>query len=170
MTKESQLVQTSLGSPCNVNGPPGASRDLDLIVTQLDGSNRKVVDEDLDIDIGVDPYAMVFLPAAGSFEISITLCNGTAPSLMKWIANDDDVTIEGNVSSSTVIGQQNAEYTAGVGAAFFQNTPAFGVSPPKREDFTSRGGTQILFEADGTRKPASEVREQPRFVATDWLY
>ena len=89
------------------------------------------------------------------------------PPLMKWIDFGYMDSIQFDTQSSTCFGHPNAEFTAGVGAAFFNATPAFGTDPPILEPFSSSGGTPILFERDGTRKESNEVRMQPRFVATD---
>ena len=55
----------------------------------------------------------------------------------------------------------------GVGAAFYQQTPAFGTSPPAIEDFCSAGGTPILFDTAGNRLPTPADRQQPDITAPD---
>ena len=87
---------------------------------------------------------------------------------MKWIAIRLGITsIEFDTQSSTSYGHKNTEFTAGVGAAFYGNTPAFSTGPPIAEEFSSLGGTPIFFERDGTRKSPAIVRNQPRFVGPD---
>jgi hypothetical protein len=92
---------------------------------------------------------------------------GTTP-FMKWIGFGSTVSnIQFDTQSSTSFGHPNGQFTAGVGAAWSVNTPEFGVSPPELESFSSRGGTPILFDRSGARLAAPEIRNQPRFVATD---
>jgi Ca2+-binding RTX toxin-like protein len=55
----------------------------------------------------------------------------------------------------------------GVGAARYQDTPAFGVTPPVIEAFSSAGGSPILFDTAGNRLATPEVREQPAITAPD---
>ena len=149
----------------SVSGAPGASRDMDFRI-YLAGTDT-ILAEDISNNSGGNPFAFLSLSGTGAIDFEFTLCSGTPPSLMKWIASGSVSNIQFDTQSSTSFGHKNQEYTAGVGAAFFQNTPEFGTSPPVRESFSSRGGTPILFERDGTRKTSNEVRMQPRFVATD---
>jgi hypothetical protein len=131
-------------------------------------SGTTVVSFDTTNNLGDDAVAYVEAPFTGTFNIAISLCAGPPPTLMKWMASFGSASsIEYDTKSSTSWGHKNQEFTAGVGAAFFTNTPEFGQDPPLLEPFSSRGGTPVLFEVDGTRKTEPRVLEQPRFVATD---
>jgi hypothetical protein len=131
-------------------------------------SGTTVVSFDTTDNLGDDAVAAVQAPFTGTFNIAISLCAGPPPTLMKWMASFGSASsIEYDTKSSTSWGHKNQEFTAGVGAAFFTNTPEFGQDPPLLEPFSSRGGTPVLFEVDGTRKTEPRVLEQPRFVATD---
>ena len=48
------------------------------------------------------------------------------------------------------------------------NTPAFGVSPPVLETFSSSGATPILFDLAGNRLATAEIRAKPEIVAPGW--
>jgi hypothetical protein len=54
-----------------------------------------------------------------------------------------------------------------VGAAAYFNTPAFGVSPPVLDSFSSAGGTPILFDSAGNRLASAEIGSKPEIVAPD---
>ena len=84
---------------------------------------------------------------------------------MKYVVFDPVTINEFDSTSGTVYGHANAAGAEAVGAAFYGNTPAFGVSPPILEGFSSAGPTPILFETDGT--PTSEIRDKPEIVGPD---
>ena len=70
--------------------------------------------------------------------------------------------------SSTVWGHNNSKLAANVGAAQYWSTPAYHSNPSGWEtvlsEFSSFGGTPILFDPDGQRQEP-EYRPQPRFIA-----
>ena len=45
--------------------------------------------------------------------------------------------------------------------------PAFGVSPPRLEPYSSGGPTPILFDAAGNRLASAVIRHKPEIVAPD---
>ena len=71
--------------------------------------------------------------------------------------------------SSTVWGHNNSKLAANVGAAQYWSTPAYhsnaSVGESVLSEFSSFGGTPIIFDHDGQRKQAFEYRPQPRFIA-----
>jgi len=71
------------------------------------------------------------------------------------------------VGGSTVYGHPNAKEAIAVGAAFYRDTPVFGTNPPVLENFSSRGGTPILFDSQGNRLPTPDIRRKPEIVAPD---
>jgi PKD repeat protein len=74
---------------------------------------------------------------------------------------------EHDTASSTLIGHANAAGANAVGAAFFAETPEFGVAPPEPEPFSSAGGTPILFNTNGTPRSTAEIRFKPEITAVD---
>ncbi|NJL12448.1 MAG: hypothetical protein HC913_05285 [Microscillaceae bacterium] len=89
-----------------------------------------------------------------------------APSRIKYIVFGDDINInEFNTNSSTLFGHPNAEGAAGVGAAFWEDTPPFGTDPALINSYSSRGGTPILFDLAGN--PLNIVRPKPEFTGPD---
>jgi hypothetical protein len=67
-----------------------------------------------------------------AFNIMITKFDGPNPQRIKYVwFGGANVTInEFDTRSSTLYGHANAAGAEAVGAAFYGNTPAFGVSPP----------------------------------------
>ncbi len=111
-------------------------------------------------------------PTGTQFKIAITYddVDSILPpaGLMKTVTFGSGTSIDsfGN-QKGTLIGHANAASVAAVGAAYWANTPAEGVSPPLLEPYSSHGGTPILFGANGNRLTSPEDRLQPKFVATD---
>jgi subtilisin family serine protease len=92
---------------------------------------------------------------------------GPNPDLMKTVNSGSGSFAEFDTASGTSVDHNNALGGLGVGAAFYQQTPEFGMSPPVIEAFSSAGGTPILFDIAGNRLPSPEVREQPNITAPD---
>jgi len=102
-----------------------------------------------------------------TFQIKIEKFAGPDPGRIKYFWSGAMTVEEYDTESPTSVGHSIAGGGAGVAAAFYQNTPEFGTSPPQPEGFTSLGGVPILFNVDGTRKSSPEIRDQPRVTAPD---
>ena len=74
---------------------------------------------------------------------------------------------EFDTETGTSWGHSAALGGLGVGAADYRETPAFGQDPPLIEEFSSAGGTPILFDTAGNRLPTPEDRQQPDITAPD---
>jgi hypothetical protein len=106
--------------------------------------------------------------AAADFNILITNFAGPNPGLMKYVLFNFNGTIqEFATHSSTIYGHPNAATAEAVGAAAYFNTPAFGVSPPVLDSYSSAGGTPILFDSAGNRLANAEIGSKPEIVAPD---
>ena len=99
----------------------------------------------------------------------ITNFAGANPGLMKYVMFGFGGTIqEFATNSGTIYGHTNAAGAEAVGAAAYFQTPAFGVSPPILESFSSSGATPILFDLGGNRLATPDSRSQkPEIVAPD---
>jgi hypothetical protein len=104
-----------------------------------------------------------------AFNIMITKFDGPNPQLIKYIQfGGGNATInEFDTRSGTLFGHANAIGAAAVGAAFYGNTPEFGVFPPRLEAFSSAGSTPILFDTIGNRLAMPQIRLKPEIVAPD---
>lgn len=163
--------------PFSSTGGIGASSDLDLfILDDEDFSLANVVAAGTDNNIasGNAVELVNFTNTTGSiqsFYIALgrdTNQGGADPGRVKYIDfNGQALNIEYDTNSSTSFGHPNAAGSASVGAAFFAETPEFGTNPPALESFSSLGGTEILFDADGNRLATPDVRQSVDFVAVD---
>jgi hypothetical protein len=153
--------------------------DLDALVFAVDdnappGSPRFLVNAGSQDNLsGGDPLEIVFLPA-GTYDLALALFDGTPfvgpsyspPTLLQWRNYADDPLdfADPPLTASTITGQANTRFTAGVGAYYDQQTLGSGV---EIEPFSSRGGTPILFDSDGDRLADPLLLEQPRFLGPD---
>jgi hypothetical protein len=107
--------------------------------------------------------------AAETLNIVVGLADGTAaPGRIKIAVEDDGAgsTINAfQTNSGTIQGHSGAAGAATLGAAFYFDTPACGATPATLEDFSSRGGTPILFSSSGTRLTTPILRQKPDFTA-----
>jgi hypothetical protein len=151
---------------------PGADTDLDIELFRVDANGDEVVLASSTTDnIDGDPIEILVYEnpndAPVDLQLRITKAAGPDPGLIKYVHNAAVAVNEYETNSSTSVGHNNATGGAGVAAAFYGDTPAFGTDPAVGEPFTSLGGTPILFEVDGTRKGSPDIRNQPRFTAPD---
>ena len=156
-----------------VSGAPGSSNDLNICL--LDNMNN-VVASSMNANAGADPSEFFNFnnPMAATnttFNVQLSLVPpGAAPARMKYVdfSQSGAFTInEFATNSPTIIAHANATNAEAVGAAFYDNTPVFGVNPPLAEPFSSAGGTPILFDTAGTRLANAIVRNKPRIMAPD---
>ena len=90
-----------------------------------------------------------------------------AANLVKMVIFGSSTISEHHTSSSTLFGHANAAGAQAIGAAFYLETPAYGVDPAQLEPYSSAGGTPILFAANGTRLATPLLRNKPEYTAVD---
>ena len=129
--------------------------------------------------VGSDSYQVMIIgnpanasgnTAAETINIQVGLAAGTTPGRIKVAVEDDGAgsTINAfQTNTATLQGHPGAAGAAAVGAAFYYNAPACGLSPAALESFSSEGGAPILFDASGTRLTTPVVRQKPDFVGPD---
>jgi hypothetical protein len=119
-----------------------------------------------------DPVEVMFVncssatPCTGN--LMIVKHSGPNPGRFKYIVQQAPTIniLEYGTNSGTIYGHPNAAGAIAVGAAFYQQTPAFGVIPAVLESFSSSGTTPILFTPGGA--PTSDARaSKPEVVAPD---
>jgi VCBS repeat-containing protein len=150
----------------SVSGGAGAQTDLDLLFFNSAGTLVAVVGTN---NIGGDALE---LAQSGSGNISVAfgkyLSAGATddPNFVKMIINGSATINEFATNSSTSYGHPDAAGAISVGAAGFDDTPAFGQTPPRAENFTSKGGTTLLFNEEGERY-ISPITRGVDFTAPD---
>lgn len=146
--------------------PNAGGKLLATSITQFSGRVEQALEQ---LDYEFSPQNRAYLVIARKLD-------GTNPSnQIKWIstANDGDSGViyeyvnDGSQSNepSTIYGQPNAEGAIAVGAAQISRNPLLRVKPPMLEDFSSRGGTPILLDAQGNRLSRPEIRQKPEIIA-----
>jgi hypothetical protein len=167
-------VSLQWDSPFLSAGGPGSPNDVDVYL--LNAAGTMVVAGSAANDLGGDAVEIFSFTNTGltaDFNLMIVSYVGSSPTplpgYIKYVqlGSSSLIVREFDTQSSTLFGHPNATLAAGVGAARFSNTPAFGVSPPLIESFSSPGGTPILFDVEGNRLASPVLRQQPRIVAPD---
>jgi Calx-beta domain/Subtilase family len=160
----------------SVSGAPGSPNDIDVYI--LNATATQVLAQSALGNVAAsggtgDPSEFLsFVNTTGAtadFNIMITNFEGPNPALMKYVLFGFDGTIqEFATNSGTLYGHANAAGAEAVGAAAYVNTPAFGVSPPVLNSFSSAGTTPILFGPAGNRLAPPDLRAgKPEIVAPD---
>lgn len=156
-------------SPALSSGGAGSPNDVDIYL--LNAAGNMVIAGSTDGNVGGDPVEILDFTNTGptaDFNLMILLVEGPTPGFIKYVLLTSAVTIqEFDTKSSTVFGHPNAGGAEAVGAAAWFQTPAFGVTPPLLESFSSAGGTPIFFDTAGTHLGSAVVRQKPEIVAPD---
>jgi hypothetical protein len=147
-----------------------ATSDLDLAVAN---SSNTLIGIAQFNNIGNDPIEVVqFSNTSGAtqtYKIVVGLSSGAAPTDMKIVTFNGGGTVSNgfasNTNDGTVYGHAAATGAIAVGAASYDQTPGFGVTPPGIESFSSAGPTRIFFDTAGN--PISVVRQTPQITAPD---
>jgi len=147
---------------------PGATTDLDFVVYNMAGD---LVFASLIGNIGGDPTELIFFTNNGTtnltFQIGLERVSGPAPDHMKYLYMGPMTVVDHPTNSGTIFGHANAAGAEAVGAAFYDDTPAFGQDPPLLEPFSSAGPQPIFFDARGKRNSSPEIRPKPEIVGPD---
>jgi hypothetical protein len=154
----------------SVSGNSGSSNDLDIFVTNEDGTT--VLTGSTSPNVGGDPIEVFIFTntsaQADNFNLLVTNFSGPDPAILKYFIFNSAITInEYDTAAGTSFGHANAAGAEAVAAAFYANTPEFGVTPAIVESFSSAGGVPIVFDLNGNRLSAPEVRNKPEITAPD---
>ena len=154
-------------------GGLGAETDMDIFLLDANGT---IVAESLDDNISsgdpVEILSYVNNTPSNIFYVTILKFQGPDPARLKYVNFGDDMSffvptpaIPG-VYAPALVGHPNAEGAIAVGAANYATTPAFGITPPQAEFYSSEGGVARYFDDQGY--PVSPVvRKKPEIIAPD---
>jgi subtilisin family serine protease len=124
-----------------------------------------------DNNIDGDPIEILGLNYSGSgsvkVQLGLELFSGTAPQRIKYWYRGPMTIDQHDTASGTVFGHSSAAGARAVGAAFYDETPAFGQNPPLLESFSSAGPSRIYFDTLGNPLSPFETRQKPEIVAPD---
>lgn len=155
----------------SVSGAPGSASDLDILLTDASCNTSAPLAIADNPNFGADPVEILSFDNPGSeatFNLVILKYSGPNPGLMKTIATSENFTYdEFDTKTGASYGHPLAVGASGVGAAFYQQTPAFGQTPPLIEESSSAGGTAILFDTAGNRLATPNVRQNPMITGPD---
>jgi hypothetical protein len=172
-----------------VTGAPssgGSKSQIDVCITNttgndiIDNGNLQAATCSGASTLGQDPVQIMIVdnPANATanssqetLDIVVGLVNGgTTPGRIKVVVEDDgagSTITQFATNSGTLQGHPSATGAAAVGAVFFPNTISCGAVTPTLETFSSAGGDPILFDVNGNRLAAPEMRQKPDFVSPD---
>jgi hypothetical protein len=157
------------------NGSPGSASDMNIyVLTTTDNMNFTVVSQGVVNNIGSDPNELINqVGGANTKYILVTKKSGPNPTRIKitdfsrqlsWTPTPSTIV---GIKAGTVTGHHNATGDITCGAASYDKTPAFGVTPPEIESYSSRGGTPIMFSVSGVRLATPDDRLKPVITAPD---
>ena len=155
-------------SPFASAGGAGSPNDVDVYL--LNAARTQVVAGSIAINTDDDASEFISFVNSGAtadFNLMIVAFDGPLPGYLKYISAESGTIQEFATASGTVFGHPNAAGTIAVGAAAFDHTPAFGVTPPVLEPFSSAGGTPIFFDTAGHRLATPIIRRKPDVVGPD---
>ena len=158
-------------------GGPGPNNDHDIVLLDETGGIFFEISANDNIVTGegwevLQFYNANYLGYGTSFNLIITYDDvdsvGPPAGLLKMVVFGSGNSLdEFQTNSGTLFGHANAAGAAAVGAAFFLDTPTFGIAPPLLEPYSSKGGTPILFSANGAPLGAPIIRSKPEITAVD---
>ena len=128
-----------------------ATSDLEILVFNSSG---KLVGTATNPSSGepTNPWVEFDFTKSGTYYVAIENLSGPNPGLIKEISEGDGLPVTiGGANAGTVYGHAMTPGAITAGAVDVSDTPAFGVSLPTSESFSSSGaGTELLFANNGT--------------------
>ena len=148
----------------SVSGAPGADTDMDIILYSASGQPiTGATNNNLGGD-AVEVFSYTNSSSSSvSYQLAIDHVKGPEPELIKLVYFGNMTINEYATNSASSYGHAIASGSHAVGAARYSLTPAYGVTPPRLESFSSHGGVSILYDLAGN--PINEMRQKPNIVA-----
>ena len=166
-----EVIILQWATPAASAGGSGATSDLDLFLTNQDGSQVYAASEDA--NIGGDPVEGIQLGggAGGTYYLRVGLYGGTPPPEIRImvLSNGDNAILQSpssNTNPGNFYGHAGATGAIGTGAARYYRTPAFGVNPPLPEYYSSIGPDKVMFDTSGNLLATPSLRG-PQLTAVD---
>ena len=164
----SVFLSVQWDEPFSSAGGVGSASDIDVILVD---SLSNVLASGVNPNIGGDAFEIVTYTNSGSSPITVGLIigvyDGPVPGRIKWIDFGGAKTTSPQSGASTIFGHANSAGAIATGATRYDLTPAFGVTPPVLESFSSVGGLEVLFDTAGSLLSVPDDRTKPEIVAPD---
>ena len=150
----------------------GPTTDMDIYLTDIFGN--VVAQGATDNILSGEPVEIMYYPNSSNdntYFIYIVKYSGPDPEHLKYLMFGNELfylttpAIPG-ILSPTLIGHAKAEGAIATGAAFYLNTPPYGLDTALAERFSSQGGVPNYLDIKGNRI-APVVRKKPNIVAPD---
>jgi hypothetical protein len=129
-----------------------ATSNLEILV--FNSATHKLVGTATASESG-NPFVEFDFTNSGIYQVAIENLGGPDPGVIKEITAGDGLTatitgVPANSASGTVVGHAATAAAITAGAVDTASTPAFGVSPPTNESYSSSGlGAELLFDNNG---------------------
>ncbi|MGZ6015715.1 MAG: S8 family serine peptidase, partial [Phenylobacterium sp.] len=151
---QGEVISLQWANPGASAGGAGATSDLDLFLTNQDGS--VIYAESASNNLGGDPIELLGLGGGngGTYYLRVGSYAGPLPTEIKLMTLGNGVAtyfgdVASNTNEGTFFGHAAADGAIGVGATRFNHTPAFGVDQPYPEYFSSHGPDTLLYDDNG---------------------
>src|SRR5262249_39473095 len=148
----------------SVSGGAGCANEVDIYV--LNAAGNQVVGGSAALNQGGDAINVFSFSNGGAAAVNLNLMiaqdtslGGPTPTFLKYVVFVSMIINKFATNSGASYGHTTAAGGSGVGAGGWFQTPAFGVSPPVLEGFSSAGLTRILFTTAGAA--TFQLRQQP---------
>ncbi len=155
-------------------GCPGAQSEMDIFLAIEDGDYSSMLIYPYIYNVGGDAVEILQVSNSGPpIDAYIVIGKYVGddipgpnpnPGVIKYVDFGPGANPEYATKSGTAYGHANSALSLAVGAVRYDRTPAFDVSPPIREVFSSSGGVPIFFDKKGNRIKR-QVRKKPEFSA-----
>jgi subtilisin family serine protease len=155
----------------SISGGAGARSDFDFELFDNEGNLIYTEPTNQIGDDAVSAISFTNITQSPILRVGFVKRSGPNPSKIKFILSGAAriVNVIDNPTpglfSGTISGQSNARSAISVGAANYRKTKEFGATKDTIQDFSSKGGTPILFNRFGGR--TFDLRQKPDFVAAD---
>ena len=150
----------------------GATSDFDAYLTDLNGNVVAVGGSDnLQSGDPVEVFGYTNTTTSPTFFLTIVKYAGPDVSRLKYVLFGSTAFYLTNppipgILAPTLVGHAKAAGAIATGAAFYLNTPAYGLDTALVEYFSSKDGVATYFDAKGNRI-APVIRQKPEIVAPD---
>lgn len=149
-----------------------SANDLDIYL--FDRTGTTLLAGSANDNLGNAPLENLFFfndTSETQFKLAISKREGRALDLMKYVVfgGGRNFSIDDyyNPLVSSLYGVANAAGAFTVGAASYLRTPRFGIDPAEVRNFSSAGGSPLLFDGEGKRLPNPIIRPKPDIIAPD---